>query len=49
MSTIAELGTFLARENGAAAPTEPQPPIPIPAPAVAVAVANGVTTAGNRP
>jgi regulator of protease activity HflC (stomatin/prohibitin superfamily) len=44
MSTIAELGTFLARESGAAARPEPQPPIPIPA-----AVANGTSTAGSRP
>src|SRR5208283_4969679 len=44
MSTIAELGTFLARENGAAARPEPQPPIPIPA-----AVANGTSAAGGRP
>jgi regulator of protease activity HflC (stomatin/prohibitin superfamily) len=31
MSTIAELGTFLARESSAAIQPEPQPPIPIPA------------------
>ncbi|WP_343709585.1 slipin family protein [Mycobacterium sp.] len=45
MSTIAELGNFLARENGAAAAPEPQsqPPIPVPP-----AVANG-TSAGGRP
>ena len=43
MSTIAELGTFLHRENGAAAPPEPQPPIPVPA-----AVANGNSPAGGR-
>src|SRR6202042_3398695 len=38
MSTIAELGTFLARESGAAVQPErqPQPPIPIPAAAAAV-------------
>jgi regulator of protease activity HflC (stomatin/prohibitin superfamily) len=41
MSTIAELGAFLAREGAAA--VEPQPPIPIPA-----AVANGATAVGNR-
>ena len=37
MSTIAELGTFLARESGAAVQPErqPQPPIPIPAAAAA--------------
>ena len=44
MSTIAELGNFLARENGAAARPEPQPPIPVPA-----AVANGTPAAGSRP
>ena len=44
MSTIAELGSFLARENGAAAAPEPQPPIPVPA-----AVANGTSAAGGRP
>jgi hypothetical protein len=44
MSTIAELGTFLARENSATARPEPQPPIPVPA-----AVANGTPAAGNRP
>jgi len=36
MSTIAELGTFLTRESGAAIQPEPQPPIAIPA-----AVGNG--------
>ncbi|MGF2946615.1 SPFH domain-containing protein, partial [Mycobacterium sp. Lab-001] len=45
MSTIAELGNFLARENGAAVRPEPQPQPPIPVPA---AVANG-TSAGGRP
>ncbi|UQX11311.1 hypothetical protein [Candidatus Mycobacterium methanotrophicum] len=45
MSTIAELGTFLARENGAAAAPEPQPQPPMPVPA---ALANG-TSAGGRP
>ena len=44
MSTIAELGSFLARENGAAAAPEPQPPIPVPA-----AVANGTSAAVGRP
>ena len=44
MSTIAELGAFLARENGAAERPEPQPPIPVPA-----AVANGTPAAGSRP
>ena len=43
MSTIAELGNFLARENGAAVRPEPQPPIPVPA-----AVANGTPAAGSR-
>ena len=38
MSTIGELGTFLARETAAAARRpQPQPPIPIPAAAAAVA------------
>jgi regulator of protease activity HflC (stomatin/prohibitin superfamily) len=44
MSTIAELGAFLAREGGAAVQPEPQPPIPIPA-----VVANGTPAAGSRP
>jgi len=44
MSTIAELGTFLARENSATARPEPQPPIPVPA-----AVANGTSAARSRP
>jgi hypothetical protein len=44
MSTIAELGTFLAHESRAAARPEPQPPIPVPA-----AVANGTSAAGSRP
>src|SRR5271167_1414072 len=44
MSTIAELGTFLARESGAAAQPELQPPIPIPA-----AVVNGTSTLGSQP
>ena len=43
MSTIAELGTFLARESGAADRAEPQPPIPVPA-----AVGNGTPAAGSR-
>jgi hypothetical protein len=47
MSTIAELGAFLARESGAAAQPEPQPPIPIPAPTAPVA--NGSSTAVSRP
>ncbi len=42
MSTIAELGTFLARESGAAAPPEPQPPIHVPA-----AMANGTSALGS--
>ncbi|TPG31877.1 slipin family protein [Mycolicibacterium hodleri] len=47
MSTIAELGAFLARESGAAA-VDPQlqPLIPTPIPA---AVPNGITAAGSRP
>jgi regulator of protease activity HflC (stomatin/prohibitin superfamily) len=44
MSTIAELGTFLARESGAATRPEPQPPIPVPP-----AVPNGTPAAGSRP
>jgi regulator of protease activity HflC (stomatin/prohibitin superfamily) len=36
MSTIAELGAFLAREGGAAVQSEPQPPISVPS-----ALANG--------
>jgi regulator of protease activity HflC (stomatin/prohibitin superfamily) len=47
MSTIAELGTFLARESGAAVQPGPPPPIPIPEP-VAIAP-NGTTGAGSRP
>jgi len=43
MSTIAELGTFLARESSAAIQPEPQPPIPLPA-----AVGNGTSAAGSR-
>ncbi|MFY2861039.1 slipin family protein [Mycobacterium sp. THU-M104] len=45
MSTIAELGTFLAQESRAAIRPEPQPQPPIPVPP---AVANG-TSAGGRP
>ena len=41
MSTIGELGAFLAREAGAAERPEPQPPIPIPP-----AVTNGTSGAG---
>jgi regulator of protease activity HflC (stomatin/prohibitin superfamily) len=44
MSTIAELGAFLAREGGAAAQPEPQPPIP-----ASAAVVNGTSAAGARP
>ena len=47
MSTIAELGTFLAREAAAAVDPEPQAPIPIPAPTPAAP--NGTSTAGSRP
>jgi hypothetical protein len=43
MSTISELGAFLARESGATIQPEPQPPIPIPA-----AVGNGTSAAGGR-
>ncbi len=45
MSTIAELGTFLAREGAAAAEPEPQPPIAVPKPAAAVA--NGTAISGS--
>jgi regulator of protease activity HflC (stomatin/prohibitin superfamily) len=41
MSTIAELGTFLARESGAAVQPERQPQPPIPIPAAAAAAGNG--------
>ncbi len=47
MSTIAELGTFLAREATAA--TEPQLQPPITAPKPAVAVANGTPVSGSTP
>ena len=47
MSTIAELGAFLAREGAAATEPEPQSPIPIPAPTAAGP--NGTSTAGSRP
>jgi regulator of protease activity HflC (stomatin/prohibitin superfamily) len=43
MSTIAELGTFLARESSAAIQPEPQPPIPIPA-----AASNGTSGRGGE-
>jgi hypothetical protein len=44
MSTIAELGAFLAREAGGAVHPEPQPPISVPPP-----LANGGTESGSRP
>jgi len=44
MSTIAELGAFLAREAAAAVQPEPQPPI-----SVAPALASGGTESGSRP
>ncbi|UQX12561.1 slipin family protein [Candidatus Mycobacterium methanotrophicum] len=44
MSTIAELGNFLAQESRAAVRPEPQPPIPVPA-----AVPNGTPAAESRP
>jgi regulator of protease activity HflC (stomatin/prohibitin superfamily) len=44
MSTIAELGAFLARESGAAVAPEPQQPISIPA-----AVANGNSSVAGQP
>jgi regulator of protease activity HflC (stomatin/prohibitin superfamily) len=45
MSTIAELGAFLAREGAAAAEPESQPPITVPKPAAAVT--NGTPIAGS--
>ena len=45
MSTIAELGTFLARESGAAVQPERQPQPPIPIPAAAAAALNGTNEA----
>ena len=47
MSTIAELGAFLAREGAAAAQPESQPPITVPKPAAVVA--NGTPISGNTP
>jgi regulator of protease activity HflC (stomatin/prohibitin superfamily) len=47
MSTIAELGAFLAREGAAAAEPEPEPPITAPKPAAAVA--NGTPVSGSTP
>ncbi|KRE25617.1 band 7 domain-containing protein [Mycobacterium sp. Soil538] len=47
MSTIAELGAFLAREATAADRPEPQPPIPVPAPAAAGV--NGTPVPGSMP
>ncbi|BBX66568.1 slipin family protein [Mycolicibacterium psychrotolerans] len=47
MSTIAELGAFLAREATAADRPEPQPPIPVPAPAAAGV--NGTHVPGSMP
>ncbi|OYN74660.1 band 7 domain-containing protein [Mycolicibacterium sphagni] len=44
MSTIAELGAFLAREGAAAVDPQPQPPIPVP-----TVVSNGTSTTGGRP
>jgi regulator of protease activity HflC (stomatin/prohibitin superfamily) len=44
MSTIAELGAFLARESAAAVQPEPQPPISVPP-----ALASGGSESGNRP
>ncbi len=49
MSTIAELGAFLAREASAADRPEPQPPIPVPVPTPVDTVANGASSAGSRP
>jgi regulator of protease activity HflC (stomatin/prohibitin superfamily) len=45
MSTIAELGAFLAREGAAAAQPESQPPITVPKPVAAVA--NGTPVSGT--
>jgi regulator of protease activity HflC (stomatin/prohibitin superfamily) len=47
MSTIAELGTFLAREGATATGPPTQPPIPVPEPIAAVA--NGASSVGSRP
>jgi hypothetical protein len=51
MSTIAELGAFLAREGSAAIDPQPQPqsqsPILIPEPIGSAP--NGIPAAGNRP
>lgn len=47
MSTIAELGAFLAREGAAAAEPQPQPPIPVPKPAAGAA--NGAPPSGSAP
>ena len=47
MSTIAELGAFLAREGAAAAEPESQPPITVPKPVAAVA--NGTPVSGSTP
>ncbi|MBI5340565.1 MAG: slipin family protein [Mycolicibacterium rufum] len=47
MSTIAELGTFLAREGAAAAGSEPQPQPPITIPEPVAAAVNGTPIAGS--
>jgi regulator of protease activity HflC (stomatin/prohibitin superfamily) len=47
MSTIAELGAFLAREGAAAVDPQPQPPIPVPA--LVATAANGTSAAGSQP
>jgi regulator of protease activity HflC (stomatin/prohibitin superfamily) len=44
MSTIAELGAFLAREGAAAVQPQPQPPVSVPQ-----ALANGGPESGGRP
>jgi regulator of protease activity HflC (stomatin/prohibitin superfamily) len=51
MSTIAELGAFLAREAAASSAPKTEPPIPTPAPVPepSLAAANGAPTAGIRP
>jgi regulator of protease activity HflC (stomatin/prohibitin superfamily) len=51
MSTIAELGAFLAREGAASSAPKTEPPIPTPAPVPepSLAAANGAPTAANRP
>ncbi|HYO01807.1 MAG TPA: SPFH domain-containing protein [Mycobacterium sp.] len=49
MSTIAELGAFLAREGAAATAPEPHSQPPIPIPEHAAVVANGAPATASRP